>query len=97
MFEGALWGLLLALLLMVGLCLLRAALGPTVADRMIAINVIGTKAVVLIVGVSIASRQPFYVDIALVYGLIGFLATIGVAAYLDAGARGPGAPAGQGG
>lgn len=89
MFSSVLWGLLLAVLTMVGLCLFRAAVGPTVADRMIAINVIGTKAMVLIVGMSIATRQPFFVDVALVYGLIGFLATIGVAAYMEHGGRGP--------
>jgi multicomponent Na+:H+ antiporter subunit F len=94
-FEDVLWGLLLALLAMVGLCLVRAALGPTVADRMIAINVIGTKSLVLIVGVSIAAKQPFFVDIALVYGLIGFLATIGVAAYMEQSGREPGATARQ--
>ena len=95
MFEGLLWGLLLAVLAMIGLCLIRAALGPTVADRMIAINIIGTKALVLIVGVSIAARQPFYVDIALIYGLIGFLATIGVASYMEQSGRRTGAPTRQ--
>jgi multicomponent Na+:H+ antiporter subunit F len=84
-FEPLLWFLLLSLLVMVALCLARAAIGPTVADRMVAINVIGTKALVLIVGLSVATRQPFFVDIALVYGLIGFLATIGVATYLERG------------
>lgn len=91
-FSQLLWGLLLGLLTMVGLCLVRAAVGPTVADRMIAINVIGTKALVLIVGMSVATHQPFFVDVALVYGLIGFLATIGVAAYMEQSGRGPAAP-----
>lgn len=77
------WFLLFSLLIMIALCLVRAAIGPTVADRMVAINVIGTKALVLIVGLSVATGQPFFVDVALVYGLIGFLATIGVATYLE--------------
>jgi len=77
------WAMLLVLLALVVLCLYRAAFGPSVADRMVAINVIGTKTVILVVGVSIASRQLYYVDIALVYGLIGFVATVGVASYLE--------------
>lgn len=83
MITWLVWPLLFAILAMIAMCLVRAARGPTVADRMVAINVITTKAVVLIVGVSLATDQPFYVDIALVYGLIGFLATIGVAKYLE--------------
>lgn len=81
--TALLWTLMVLLLIFVGLCLYRAAYGPTVADRMVAINVISTKTVVMVVGVSIASGQLHYVDVALVYGLIGFLATVGVAAYLD--------------
>ncbi len=85
MLDPVLWSLLVFLLIMIALCLARAAVGPTVADRMVAINVIGTKALVLIAGLSVAARQPFFVDVALVYGLIGFLATIGVATYLERG------------
>ncbi len=81
--TNLLWTLMIILLVLVALCLYRAAYGPTVADRIVAINVIGTKTVVMVVGVSIASGQLHYVDVALVYGLIGFIATIGVAAYLD--------------
>jgi multicomponent Na+:H+ antiporter subunit F len=81
--NGWLWAMLWILLGLVVLCLYRAAFGPTVADRMVAINVIGTKTVVLVVGVSIAIQQPYFVDIALVYGLIGFVATVGVASYLN--------------
>jgi multicomponent Na+:H+ antiporter subunit F len=78
-----LWIMLFVLLALVVLCLYRAAYGPSVADRMVAINVIGTKTVVLVAGVSIATRQEHFIDIALVYGLIGFVATVGLASYLE--------------
>jgi len=74
------------LLLLTFLCLTRGALGPTVADRVAAINVIGTKAMVLIALVSFIFGQEFFLDIALVYALIAFVMTIGVAKYMEKGA-----------
>ncbi len=73
----------LVLLGLVFLCLYRAALGPTVGDRLAAINVIGTKTMVLIALVSSFFREGFFLDVALVYALIGFLTTVGVAKYLE--------------
>lgn len=73
------------LLLMTFLCLLRAVVGPTAADRVVAINVIGTKAMVLIAMVSFIGGQQFFIDVALVYALIAFVMTLGVARYLEKG------------
>lgn len=74
------------LTLLTFLCLTRAALGPTAADRVVAINVIGTKTMVIIALVSFHFGQQFYLDIALVYALIAFAMTIGVAKYMEKGA-----------
>jgi multicomponent Na+:H+ antiporter subunit F len=57
-------------------CLYRAYRGPTAADRVVAVNVIGTKAVMLLVLVSAFSQEDFFLDVALVYALISFLATV---------------------
>ncbi len=73
------------LVLMTFLCLYRAYVGPTVADRVISINVISTKAVVIMVLVSVVYHKEYFLDIAIVYSLISFLATIGVAKYLQKG------------
>lgn len=70
------------------LCLYRAVLGPTAADRVVAINVIGTKAVVIISLVSLALRQEFFLDVAMVYALISFVSTVGIAKYLEKGTLG---------
>lgn len=70
------------------LCLYRAVLGPTDADRVVAINVIGTKAVVIISLISLAFHQEFFLDVAMVYALISFVATIGIAKYLEKGVLG---------
>jgi multicomponent Na+:H+ antiporter subunit F len=68
------------------MCLYRAYVGPTAADRIVSINVIGTKTVVIIALVSLVFHQEFFLDVAMVYALISFIATIGVAKYLETGA-----------
>lgn len=73
------------LLILTFFCLLRAALGPTAADRVAAINVIGTKTMVLIAMASFISGQEYFLDVALVYALIAFIMTLGVARYLEKG------------
>jgi multicomponent Na+:H+ antiporter subunit F len=73
----------LILLTFVGLY--RAYVGPTAQDRIVAINMISTKVTTLIVLIAILTSQESYVDVALVYALIGFLAAIGVAKFLMKG------------
>lgn len=67
------------------LCLYKAYKSPTVTERLIAINVIGTKTVVVISLVSVAYASELFLDIALVYALISFLAQVGFAKYLEKG------------
>ncbi len=61
----------------------RAIKGPSAADRLIAINVIGTKTIILILMISILLQETFFVDVALVYALISFVATIVIANYIQ--------------
>ena len=63
---------------MICLCLVRAIMGPKLVDRVIAINMICVKTILLIVtiGVNYAYDVAFLVDIALVYALLSFLAII---------------------
>ena len=68
------------------LCLYRAFVGPSTADRVVAINVIGSKTIVIIALVSFVYKQEFFIDVALVYSLIAFAMTIGVSKYLEKGA-----------
>ncbi len=67
-------------------CLYRAFVGPTEADRVVSINIIGTKTVVIISLVSLVFHQEFFLDVALVYALISFITTIGIAKYMEKGA-----------
>lgn len=58
------------------MCLIRAVIGDSVFDRIIAINVIGTKVVVLIAFVSYIFEESFILDIAIVYAMVSFLTTV---------------------
>jgi len=63
---------------------LQGALGPGIINRIIAVNVIGTKtiALILLIG-TIFERVEFFVDIAFVYALINFISTLAFSKYLD--------------
>ena len=68
----------IAILVAMGLALSRAFLGPTVYDRVLAVNAFGTKTVLLIAVLGFLAGRPEFLDIALVYALINFIGTIAV-------------------
>jgi len=74
MFEAA----AITVLVAVFLTLYRAIQGPRIYDRVLAVNIIGTKTVVLIALVGFIYERPYFMDIALVYALINFIATLAV-------------------
>lgn len=74
---------ILFLSLTIILCMIRAVKGPGSADRLVAINVIGTKTIVLILIVSFILKETYFVDVALVYALISFTATITISKYIE--------------
>lgn len=63
----------IAVLLSMALGVARAALGPTVFDRILAVNMFGTKAVLLVAVFAFLSGRPDVLDIALLYSLLNFL------------------------
>lgn len=73
-------------MLMIFLSLIRALIGPTAPDRITAINVIGTKTLIIITLLARVYGQEYYLDIAMIYALMSFITTIGVAKYLEKGA-----------
>jgi len=64
---------------------IRAVLGPTIFDRILAANVFGTNAVVLILLIAYGSNSPSFIDMALVYVLLNFTATIGFLGFFKLG------------
>ncbi|MDH5191147.1 MAG: monovalent cation/H+ antiporter complex subunit F [Gammaproteobacteria bacterium] len=69
---------ILAILVTMGLALARALMGPTVYDRIAAVNMFGTKTVLLIAIISFLSDRTDLLDIALVYALINFIGIVAV-------------------
>lgn len=66
------------------LTLIRAVLGPTAIDRIICVNVIGTKTTALLIVIGIVyDRLEMFVDIALAYALLNFIATIAASRYFQ--------------
>lgn len=83
--NAFLWGLALFLLLNAFLCLLRAYLGPTAADRLLAVNVIGTKTLVVLALLAFVFDRTLFVDVALVYALLNFVVTIAASRLMETG------------
>lgn len=81
----------LALLITMLLALVRALLGPTIFDRILAVNSFGTKTVLLIAVYGFLTGRPDFVDIALVYSLINYIGTIAVLKFFEYDDLGSGA------
>ena len=69
---------LVAVMVTMSLALTRAALGPTIFDRIVALNMFGTKTVLLISLISFFTGRPDFLDLALVYALINFIGVIAI-------------------
>ena len=67
------------------LSLYRAVFGPGVFNRVAAVNVIGTKVVVLLVIVGYIFKRPMFVDIAIAYAALNFIGTLLMSKYLERG------------
>lgn len=74
---------LVAILVVMLLAIIRACRGETIQDRILAINLFGTKTVLLIAVTAHVTGSPDYLDIALVYALINFVSVIGALQFLE--------------
>ena len=75
----------IAVLVVMAMALARAIIGPTVYDRILAINMIGTKTVLIIALIGFLAGRPDFLDISLLYALINFIGTIAVLKFLRYG------------
>lgn len=64
---------------------LRLAIGPTAADRAVALDTVNTLVVTTMVLLGVAFGQVVLVDVAIVYALLSFIATLYIARYLAGG------------
>ncbi len=68
----------IAILVTMALALIRAVLGPTVYDRVLAVNMFGTKTVLLLSVIAFLAGRPDFLDLALAYALINFIGILAV-------------------
>ena len=68
----------IAMIITMGLALVRAVLGPSVYDRVLAVNMFGTKTVLLLSVIAFLYGRPDFLDLALAYALINFIGVLAV-------------------
>lgn len=77
-------GASLVILAAVTVSLYRVVRGPSIIDRIVGVNVIGTKTIAVIVLIGhLFDRVEFFVDIALLYALINFVGALALSRYFE--------------
>jgi len=77
-----------AVLAGLALCVVRALLGPTAFDRLLAANAIGTSAILLLALFGFYTGRPEFLDIGLTYALLNMIGTLAVLKFFRYGALG---------
>lgn len=75
----------LALLATLALAIVRAIAGPTVFDRVLAANVSGSVAMLLLAVIGFLTQRPEFLDLAITYGLLNMVGTIAVLKFFRQG------------
>ena len=75
-FDWIFYGILSILAVMLILCLIRAVIGPRIADRLVAVNMMTTMVTVIIAILAVLKDEGYLVDICLIYAMISFLAVV---------------------
>lgn len=65
---------ILAILLLI--CLIRAIIGPSIADRIVSVNMMGTIVMVIIAMLAILLKEGYLVDICIIYAMISFISVV---------------------
>ena len=68
--------------------MVRVVIGPTVADRMVALVVASSQVLALLVLIAVRERLTFYLDVALVYDIFGFIGVLAITRYVASRKRG---------
>jgi multicomponent Na+:H+ antiporter subunit F len=75
----------IAMLIGLFIILIRAIIGPTVYDRILATNAIGTKTILFVTLLGYISGRTEFIDMAIVYALITFITTIAILKFAEKG------------
>ena len=81
MYIAATFALLVGALMI----LVRAIRGPSAYDRILAMNAMGTKTVLLVALLGFASGRPEFLDLALIYALVSFITTVAILKFIEKG------------
>lgn len=74
---------ILAIFIIMFLALLRAYIGPGHYDRILAVNLFGTKTVLFIAVLGFLSGHSYFLDIAMLYALLNFVSIVGVLRFVE--------------
>ncbi len=80
----------IAILITMSLAMIRAMLGPTVFDRVLALNMFGTKTVLLICVVCFLTDRTDFLDLALLYSMMNFIGMVALLRFSHYKSPGPG-------
>lgn len=75
-YQGLFTAVLIVLAVLVILCLIRAIIGPRIADRIVSVNMMGTMVIVIIAILTVMLKESYLADICIIYAMISFLAVI---------------------
>ena len=75
-FEWLFYAILSIQAVLLLLCLIRAVVGPRIADRLVAVNMITTMVTVMIALLAVLKGEGYLIDICLIYAMISFLAVV---------------------
>lgn len=75
-YEYLFIGAIILFAIMIFCCLIRAIIGPTIADRIVAINMIGTMTIMIIAILAVYMKEGYLLDVSIIYAMISFLAVV---------------------
>lgn len=78
-----LMGVVIIVITNILVCLYRATKGPTIQDRVLAINIIGSKVLIVLVLMAVIFKNSIYLDVAILLVLLNFIVTIVISRYLE--------------
>lgn len=81
MIEYFFYAVLVLVVLML-VSMIRLVLGPSIADRVVAVDAINTMTVGVMIMLGVFYKQIIFIDVAIVYALISFVSTLYIAKYV---------------
>jgi multicomponent Na+:H+ antiporter subunit F len=72
-----------ALLGITALSTVRVIIGPTPEDRLIGLNLAASQVLAILVLLAVRQKQPIYLDVALVYAILGYVGVLAIARHLE--------------